>query len=172
MIKYILRPLFLLSALVILLITGCKKEKNTICPYDDTPAVASAAEIAFLQDYVTTHSLNLQQHSSGVFFVIDSTGSGTSPSLCSVIRVKYEGWLLNGNLVDYNYSTTGISFTLGELIKGWQMLLPLIKPGGAITLYIPPSLAYGTRTIRDNNGNVIIPSGSYMIFDISLLDVQ
>jgi FKBP-type peptidyl-prolyl cis-trans isomerase FkpA len=37
-------------------------------------------------------------------------------------------------------------------------------------LYIPPTLGYGSREIKDNLGNVIIPANSILIFDIELLN--
>jgi FKBP-type peptidyl-prolyl cis-trans isomerase FkpA len=61
---------------------------------------------------------------------------------------------------------------LGQLIHGWRRTLPVIKAGGFITLYVPPSMAYGAAITRDGNGNVIIPANAYLKFDIDLLTVQ
>jgi FKBP-type peptidyl-prolyl cis-trans isomerase FkpA len=35
-------------------------------------------------------------------------------------------------------------------------------------LYIPPFLAYGSKEIKDDGGNVIIPANSILIFDLTL----
>jgi FKBP-type peptidyl-prolyl cis-trans isomerase FkpA len=63
-------------------------------------------------------------------------------------------------------------FVLGTLIDGWKIGVPLIKKGGQIRLYIPPSLGYGSSDVRDNQGRVIIPGNSILIFDITLIDLQ
>jgi FKBP-type peptidyl-prolyl cis-trans isomerase FkpA len=61
---------------------------------------------------------------------------------------------------------------LGQLIIGWQKGLPLIKSGGSITLFIPPSLGYGNQDIRNSSGAVIIPANSNLKFTIDLVSVQ
>jgi FKBP-type peptidyl-prolyl cis-trans isomerase FkpA len=58
------------------------------------------------------------------------------------------------------------------LIEGWKIGLPLIQKSGKIKLYIPPSLGYGASDIKDNNGVVVIPANSMLIFDVSLVDFQ
>ena len=49
---------------------------------------------------------------------------------------------------------------------GWQAAIPLIAPGGSITLYLPSSLAYGARA---QNGT---PANSILIFKIDLIRVN
>ena len=43
--------------------------------------------------------------------------------------------------------------------------IPMIKPGGKIKLYCPPSLAYG------NQANGTIPANSILIFEVELVGV-
>jgi FKBP-type peptidyl-prolyl cis-trans isomerase FkpA len=52
-----------------------------------------------------------------------------------------------------------------QLIEGWKIGLPLLKKGGHIKLYVPPSLGYGPSPNRN------IPGNSVLIFDIRLVDV-
>jgi FKBP-type peptidyl-prolyl cis-trans isomerase len=87
--------------------------------------------------------------------------------------VKYTGSLVsNGQVFDSNASTSGTTFTLGNLIAGWQAILPLVKAGGKVTMYIPPSLGYGQQNVRDNAGNLVIPGNSNLKFEMELLNVQ
>jgi len=58
------------------------------------------------------------------------------------------------------------------LIIGVQKVMPLVKAGGSITMYIPPSLAYGVNEQRDGFGNIILPANSYIKFEMSLKAVQ
>lgn len=55
---------------------------------------------------------------------------------------------------------------------GWQKGLPYIKGGGKIKLYIPPSLGYGAKDVKDDMGNVIIPANSILVFSLELTDVK
>src|SRR4051812_8288598 len=104
-----------------------------------------------------------------MFYSIGNVGTGTSPSVCSSVTVNYVGSIIpSGSIFD---SHNNASLALGQLIKAWQKGLPLIKTGGSITLYIPPSLGYGSTDVVQN-GVVIVPANSYLKFTIDLLDVQ
>ncbi len=151
---------------------SCSKSSKN-CGYSDINASASASEITTLQNYMTANSISATQHSTGVFYTIEDPGTGNTASVCSNITVNYTGTLMsNGTVFDSNSSTSGINFVLGQLIVGWQKGLPLIKAGGRITLYIPPSLGYGAFDKTDANGHVVVPGNSYLKFSISLLYVQ
>jgi FKBP-type peptidyl-prolyl cis-trans isomerase FkpA len=163
-----LKKLFLMIT-VAMLFVSCKKATPS-CGYTTSNAVAPTGEVSNLQTYITANHPAAIQHSSGVFYEITSGGSGATPDVCSNITVKYTGTLTNNYKFDENL--TGYSNVLGGLILGWQRALPLIKAGGSITLYIPPSLGYGSQDIRNNNGVVVIPANSILIFTIQLVAVQ
>ena len=166
-----MKKLFFLLLGLPFFFTSCKKSDK--CGFTDINASASAAEITHIQDYLSTNSITATQHSTGIFFHVDDPGTGNTASICSNITVNYTGTLLStGTVFDSNNSGAGISFVLGQLIVGWQKGLPLIKNGGRITLYIPPSLGYGAHDKTDENGVVVIPANSYLKFSIHLLDVQ
>ena len=55
---------------------------------------------------------------------------------------------------------------LSQVVVGWQQGIPLIAPGGNITLYLPPSLAYGPQAQTG------IPANSILIFKIDLLGIN
>lgn len=160
---------FLALMTVLLLLAACKK-KGSDCPYQDQNVAAPSSEITALQSWINTNAPGATQHTSGVFYVITNPGAGGTASVCSSVTVKYTGSLLNGTVFDQN--STGFSSLLGQLILGWQKGLPLIKAGGSITLYIPPSLGYGSQDVRNNNGVVVIPANSYLKFTIDLTAVQ
>jgi FKBP-type peptidyl-prolyl cis-trans isomerase FkpA len=163
---------FLLMASAMLTVS-CKK--NDECAYTESPVSASAAERAYLRSYFSTNSIVAVEHTSGVFYTINNPGTGTSPSICSNIVVKYTGKLLtSGTQFDASTNPAGAILPLGQLIPGWQKALPILKTGGSITLYIPPSLGYGNQDVRNPplTGPIIIPADSYLKFDIELLNVQ
>lgn len=165
----------LVAASLLALFAGCLKDKNenrtvVTCTYDTCANAAPAAEIQSLKDSLQVRNITATQHCSGVFYSIDSIGTGKTPTPCSYIGITYKGALLNGKVFDQQ--TNPVAFDLGTLILGWRNALPLIKEGGRIRLYIPPSLGYGSKDITDNLGNVVIPANSILVFDINLLGVQ
>jgi FKBP-type peptidyl-prolyl cis-trans isomerase len=121
-----------------------------------------------LESYLASASITATRHCSGVYYVIDAPGSGSAtPTICSAVSVKYKGQLTNGTVFDQ--ATTPVSFQLGGLIESWKKGILLIKAGGKIRLYCPPSLAYGSQEIRDGSGNVVIPANSILVFEIELV---
>ena len=166
-----MRRLFFMLALP-LVWAACSKSNK--CPYTTPATVASAAEAANLKTFLDTNSLAYTQHPSGIFYKTITQGSGGVGSPCSNVTVKYIGRLTNGIAFDSSFQRDpdGSVFTLGELIAGWQIGIPLIQKGGSIILYIPPSLGYGPQDLRDNNGNITVPANSILIFNIELVNVQ
>ena len=116
-----------------------------------------------LDEYIKTNKISATADSRGFYYTIQAPGSGAKPTATSNVTVNYTGKLTNGNTFD---SGKGVSFNLRDLITGWQYGIPLIAPGGSITLYLPPSLAYGSRATGD------IPANSVLIFTIDLIRVN
>nr|WP_235817927.1 FKBP-type peptidyl-prolyl cis-trans isomerase [Formosa haliotis] len=96
---------------------------------------------------------------------MEEEGTGENPTVNSNVTVAYTGYLTDGKVFDQS-SDAGATFDLKNLIKGWQIGLPLFKEGGKGILIIPSSLAYGKYGSND------IPSGAVVLFDISLLKVN
>lgn len=154
----------------VFILSSCIKKNGNECTYQDQNIVAPASEISNLQAWINSNAPTATQHSSGIFYQITNPGTGATPGVCSGVTVKYTGTLLNGSQFDQNL--TGFSSLLGQLILGWQKGLPLIKAGGSMTLYIPPSLGYGSQDVRNNSGAIIIPANSNLKFTIELTSVQ
>lgn len=131
------------------------------------------AEQETLDAYISRMGLtgSVQSHPAGFYYKIVSPGSGQAPAANSRITIYYKGTLPNGNVFDQtgtpaNYqSGNPVTFSLNQLIPGWQVGLPLIKPGGTIILYLPPNLGYGAQ------GAGSIPPNSVLIFEITLVSV-
>lgn len=161
------RLIFIL--LVLFFINSCVKSDVNKCNYTESSVVAPVNEVQTLQAYITANSIMATQHTSGLFYEISNPGTGATATVCSNVTVKYAGYIAsNGanNGTKFDENVAGITFPLGSLIVGWQKGIPLIKPGGIITIYLPPSLAYGSSTVGS------IPPNSYLKFDIQLVSVQ
>jgi len=150
----------LIVSLFLAAITSCNKKddnNNNNCP--DVTITAPASEVTTLRTYIQANNIIAVEDPRGFFYTIDAPGSGSKPTACSGVAVNYVGKLTNGTTFD---SGNNVTFSLGGLIIGWQEGIPLIAPGGSITLYLPPSLAYGSRATGG------IPANSNLIFKIDL----
>ncbi len=150
---------------------ACNKStgtSGTSCTYTASGIVVPASEMASLQAYVATRPGTPILNSGGFYYEITAASTGSvTPQICSGVSVKYAGYLTNGfKFTSAAEETTGATYTLGQLIPGWQRGIPLIKAGGAITLYLPPSLGYGSSAVGS------IPANSILIFTIQLTAVQ
>lgn len=152
--------------LIIFCLGSCTKKK---CDYVDDLVVAPKTEQDAVKKYLDSIGIKANLHARGFYYRIDSGAieTGSAPGECSQIIVAYTGTLVNGTVFDQQNS---YATQLSNLIDGWQQGVPLIKKGGRIWLYIPPSLGYGSQSI--SAGNATIPASSILIFDIHLLDVQ
>lgn len=169
-----IKKLLLLVAVPALLFS-CKKVSPDACSLTESAFVAPASEVNALQGWISTNHSGATQHPSGIFYEINNPGSGTViPGVCSNVTVKYAGYLTSGSKFDDSNPTypNGITFLLGQLILGWQKGIPLIKKGGSINLYVPPSLGYGNQDVRNNAGVVVVPANSILVFNIQLVEVQ
>jgi len=156
-----MRNYILVIALFAGLFTASCNKKDSSC----TAAIegAPASEVLVLDEYIVANSIDAKKDDRGFYYKIETTGTGTHPDLCSDIIVNYQGWLTNGNSFD---SGQNASFELSGLIKGWQAGIPLIARNGKIKLYLPPSLAYGSRATSG------IPANSILIFEIELVKIK
>jgi FKBP-type peptidyl-prolyl cis-trans isomerase FkpA len=163
---------FLLLTGVVLFLGACKKSKTAGCTATESTLVATAAEIDSLSSYINHNSIIAAQDASGVFYTIDSLGTGLAPGICSAVAVTYSGYLL-GNPVPFQtyLDTAGVTLTVTDLIIGWQKVMPRLKVGGGMTIYIPPSLGYGSADKRNPDGDIIVPHDSYLKFNIHLIGV-
>lgn len=162
-----------LIGLISISLSGCLKGStaNDMCSYDPCAVKASANEQQAIETYLGNNNIDAEKHCSGLYYTIETPGTGRTASVCSNITVDYTGKLTNGNQFDAS-SSGPVTFLLRNVITGWKSGIPLIKEGGRIRLFIPPSLGYGNQDVKDRNGIVVIPGGSILIFDVELKQVQ
>ena len=159
-----------------IIFTSCLKKNNTsgVCGFPTSNVTVPDSQVVATNDSINAHGIhNATLDPAGFYYQIDNPGSGATVSgLCSTVYVTYRGSFFNGVTFDSTANNDVASFQLGQAIVGWQKALPLISKDGVMTLYLPPSLAYGPNPVRDNFGNIVIPGNSYLVFNISLKDVQ
>jgi len=120
---------------------------------------------AEIQKYLTDNDLTAERTNSGLYYIIENEGTGESPKLTSNdVTIKYKAYTADG--VVFDESKENVSSNAGKLIKGLSKGLTFFKEGGNGTLFIPTHLAYG------NDGNIKIPTGAIVIFDVTLVSVD
>ncbi len=107
---------------------------------------------------------------SGLRYQIVQKGSGAKASQGKEISVHYKGQLPDGQVFDSSYDRKQpIDFTVGvgQVIKGWDEGLQLLKVGDKARLVIPSHLAYGSQ-----GAGGVIPPDATLIFDVELMAVK
>ena len=83
-------------------------------------------------------------------YIITKEGTGKQPTAQSIVKVHYEGRLINGQVFDSSYKRgQPVEFPLNQVIPGWTEGLQLMKEGGKATFFIPSKLAYGPQELPE-----------------------
>ena len=100
--------------------------------------------------------------------VVDEVvGQGPAAKSGDAVSVDYTGTLTDGTVFDSSKKHGAFDFQLGEgrVIKGWDQGVAGMKVGGTRKLTVPPSLAYGGRSVGP------IPPNSTLVFEVELLAI-
>ena len=104
---------------------------------------------------------------SGVQYKVIKEGTGAIPADTSLVKVHYEGRLVNDTIFDSSYQRGEPAlFRANQVIKGWTEALCHMPEGSVWEVYIPQELAYGER-----QQNKIDPF-SALIFKIELVEAN
>ncbi|UII24447.1 FKBP-type peptidyl-prolyl cis-trans isomerase [Fulvivirga maritima] len=117
-----------------------------------------------ISQYLEDNNLTAEvDEETGLRYIIEEEGNGDFPTSSSNVTVNYEGTFLSGETFDSGSSTT---FSLSNLIEGWQVLMPYVSEGGTITMFLPSEYAYG------RSGAGTIAPYSTLIFTIDLESIN
>lgn len=119
---------------------------------------------------------DVQRLNSGLRYVKTQEGEGAQATSGKMVKVHYTGKLLNGKQFDASdTSKAPFQFTLGrgEVIKGWDEGIALMKEGEKGILIIPSDLAYAHTvfTLPSFMSDFAIPPFSTLVFEVELVDV-
>lgn len=151
------RYFLLLSGLIIILFSACRKEIDT-----NTQA---SIEDAKIQSYIQANHLNMTKDTSGIYYQVITQNPGPHPSLTDTVQVTYTGELLNGTQFDSENVTT---FAISNLVQGAQYGLLLVGANGQapyarIKFIVPSRLGYGNQNLTN------IPANSPLVFTFDLI---
>jgi FKBP-type peptidyl-prolyl cis-trans isomerase len=121
-------------------------------------------------DFLTQNAkrAGVKQTASGLQYEVITEGTGQRPTDTSVVKVHYEGFLLNATRPFDSSRDRGApaEFPLNGVIRGWTEGVQLMTVGSKYKFYIPYQLGYG-----EQGSGEAIPGGSLLIFDVELIEI-
>ena len=137
--------------------------------------VKTAEEAAFAEQNLKEGTEFLAENSkkegvvtleNGIQYKVNKSGNpnGKKPIDVSNVNVDYRGRLTNNIQFD---ASKGANISLGQVIPGWQYIIPMMTEGDSWTVFIPSELGYG-----EVGGGEVIPPNSVLVFDITLNSVN
>ena len=122
------------------------------------------------QKLVDDMKAGMQVTASGLYYKITKTTTGVAPAKGDDVAVHYAGRLVDGTEFDSSFKRNEpIEFPvgIGQVIRGWDEGILLLKEGEAATFLIPSDLGYGPR-----GAGGVIPPNAWLIFDVELVKVN
>lgn len=105
---------------------------------------------------------------TGVLYEVLTEGNGEIPADTSVVKVRYEGSLIDGTVFDGNMDAKEpMSIRCTNVIQGWTAALTHMPVGSKWKVYIPQNMAYGEREAGDK-----IKPFSTLVFTIDLVGIE
>lgn len=129
-----------------------------------------AEEKAAIEAELESLGAGFEKTSSGLRYQILQKGDGEKAQKNKTVSVHYKGQLSDGTVFDSSYKRNQpIEFSLGmgQVIRGWDEGVTLLKVGDKARFVIPSHLAYGSR-----GAGGVIPPNANLIFDVELMSVK
>lgn len=155
--KVMLKPFLALATLAVLGACHDNPTAVDIGPIPDLPAGA----------VIVTNP-------SGLRYADITVGTGATAANGDKVSVHYTGWLAaTGKGFDTSVGLNPFVLTIGSsgAITGFEEGVIGMKVGGKRRLFVPAALGYGNTNVYDENGKLIIPANSDLIFDVELVGV-
>jgi FKBP-type peptidyl-prolyl cis-trans isomerase FkpA len=103
---------------------------------------------------------------SGIVIRTITPGTGASPTADDVVKVHYEGKLIDGTVFDSSIKRgEPAEFPLKGVVPCWTEALQTMKKGQKAQVVCPSAVAYG-----DRGQPPVIPPGATLSFEIELID--
>ncbi len=148
-----------------------QQEKQAAAAVYQEQEKAVADKLAgILKDYKSgANKANIKTTDSGLKYLVLEEGKGAQAAAGKGVDVMYYGMLTNGQEFDNSFKRgQPFSFPLGQgqVIRGWDEGIALLKEGSKAVLFIPSELGYGAE------GNAAIPANSELVFYVELQKVK
>jgi len=127
-----------------------------------------ANETENIKRYISENNITVEPTESGLYYVQVQAGDGKQAAAGKKVKVHYKGTFLDGEKFDSSYDRNApIEFVLGQgqVIKGWDEGISMMKEGEKALMVIPSEIAYGSQ----KRGN--IKAYTPLVFDVELIEV-
>lgn len=103
---------------------------------------------------------------SGVQYRVIESGEGARPGPTETVTVHYRGSKMDGLEFDSSFARgTPQTFTVDNVLQGWQEVLPLMREGATWQIFVPPEMAFGVR------GQPPVGPNEVVVFDLKLVQI-
>lgn len=141
--------------------------------YNYSPELESQMTKAWINQMIA-NKLDIDTTVNGVFYHVDSLGTGPLISVGDTVQVKYVGMFTNGETFDSSLLRGDGTLTFVHkdknpslrLIPGWEEGIEKLNQGGKGFFLIPSRLAYGST------GSTRVPPYTPIVFVIEVLKVK
>jgi FKBP-type peptidyl-prolyl cis-trans isomerase len=127
-----------------------------------------------LQAYFAENNLAPQKTESGLYYIIEKEGTGAAIEKGQAVTVNYTGKNLKGETFDSNVDPKfqhvqpfEFPVGMGQVIKGWDEGILLLKKGSKAKFFIPSPLAYGANAMGPEIG-----ANEILVFEVEVTDVK
>ena len=125
-----------------------------------------ATDVQYLADNADEEGVTVTK--SGLQIKTIQSGEGKPPTDNDVAMISITGTLRDGKV--FQEPASG-PFPVSGGIPGFTEALKLMQKGGKYKIWIPSEIGYGPNDVPDQKtGEVAIPGGSVLIFDVELQD--
>lgn len=136
----------------------------------------SKSEIKVVEEFVKSKNVKTEKTQSGVFVEIINPGTGILADSGKWVSLNYTGTTFKGKKFDSNVDSAfnhvqPLNFTVGagEMVKGFDEAVRLLRPGAVARIYVPSLAAYGGNPPP---GSTVIKPYENLVFDLTILDVK
>ncbi|MBW3129110.1 FKBP-type peptidyl-prolyl cis-trans isomerase [Hymenobacter profundi] len=172
MIRPLLHRLFLCASLLVAagsatVLSGCNNTPSYLKQYEDHREQQKTLDDASIMKYLTDNNIkNFTRTESGLYLVpvTDAPAGAETIKEGQRVETQYIGRYLENGVVGTKFDSSYDNRTpcqcfqvvagAGNVIKGWDEALLLMKPGDRKQLLIPSYLAYGSQLSGDQLSNV------------------
>ena len=112
---------------------------------------------------------------SGLKYVILQQGTGARPAKNAQVRVNFTGKFKDGHIFDtsaLDRKPIKVRLGRGEIIPGWEEILPLMQTGTKLVMVVPAQLGYGDKGLLSDDDGYKVPPGSDLIFEMELVEIK
>lgn len=133
--------------------------------YEPNPTTQKQKDQNLIIDFLTEHKISANKLPSGAYYKVYKYGNGGNYYYGRKFSARYTGYFLDGQVFDSNLTASmPLQMHVGEMIQGWNEVLPNVSSGCKVSMFIPSHLAYGERGVKR-----VVPPNSVLIFDIEMV---